>query len=224
MYKLKQSETQERYKSLGYTMDSLANVSGIKANTLKSWFRKDGNERNPDAENLKKLSSVLKCKIEDIADIDPEFSSSNNEIEGVTMVPVVDIKAGAGAEGLLPDFVTHERVPIWSKFLNGINPKNLAIFQVVGDSMEPTIRPDDWVVIDMVNGRQFDPVDAIYLINRDGSIQIKRLSFKGSKGIDIVSDNKEYRAENTITDNIELFVIGKLYRHIRTLGALAIKD
>lgn len=223
MYKLKQSETQERYKSLGYTMDSLAIASGIKSNTLKSWFRKDGNARNPDSENLKKLCKVLKCSVEDIAEIDPAFQNSS-DFDGVTMIPMVDIKAGAGAEGLLPDFITSERVPIWTKFLNGINPKNLAIFQVVGDSMAPDINPDDWVMIDMVNGRHFDPVDAIYLINRDGSIQIKRLAFKGAKGIDIISTNKEYRIENTIADNIELFVIGKLYRHIRTLGALAIKD
>ena len=173
--------------------------------------------------------SIL-TKIAKILDVDVDYLTGSQDnkkigmVDNITMVPVVDIKAGAGAEGLMPDFITSERVPIWSKFLNGINPNNLAIFQVVGDSMMPTIMPDDWVMIDMVNGRQFEQVDAIYIIYRDGSIQIKRLAFKGNKGVDIISDNKEYRIENTVNDGIELFVIGKPYRHIRTLGALAIKE
>lgn len=224
MYKLKQVEAQERYKALGFTMDSLAIHSGIKANTLKSWFRKDGNERNPDSENLKKLIKVLKCNINDIAEIDPEFETgTDHSLDVITFIPMVNIAAGAGAEGLLPDLITEERIPIWTKLLNGVNPKNLTMFQVVGDSMETTIRPDDWVIIDMVNGREFHPVDGIYLINKDGSIQIKRLHFKGAKGVDIISDNKEYPVENTAADQIDMFVIGKLYRHVRTLGSLAEK-
>lgn len=223
MYKLKQEEFKRRYKEAGYKQDTIAKKLGVSLDAVKNWTRKDGNARIPDNDNIKAIAKALKCSVEDIAEIDPAFKNKD-DFDGITMLPIVDIKAGAGAEGLLPDFITHERVPIWSKFLNGINPKNLAIFQVVGDSMAPDINPDDWVMIDMVNGRYFEPVDAIYLINRDGSIQIKRLAFKGAKGIDIISTNKEYRTENTIDDNIELFVIGKLYRHIRTLGALAIKE
>lgn len=222
MYKFKREEFRKLYKSKGVTYEDLSLILGIPFDTIASWMRKDG-KRQPNDENIRILAKYFKCRIEQIADIDEDFIPESSP-QNVTMVPVVDIKAGAGAEGLMPDFITHERVPIWSKFLNGINPNNLAIFQVVGDSMMPTIMPDDWVMIDMVNGRQFEPVDAIYLINRDGSIQIKRLAFKGNKGVDIISDNKEYRVENTVNDGIELFVIGKLYRHIRTLGALAIKE
>lgn len=201
----------------------LVKLLGESQSAISKWLSENEDIRND-------IPITILAKIAKIIDVDVEYligTQEQKKIEqsnNVTMVPMVDIKAGAGAEGLLPDFITSERVPIWTKFLNGINPKNLAIFQVVGDSMAPDINPDDWVMIDMVNGRHFDPVDAIYLINRDGSIQIKRLAFKGAKGIDIISKNTDYRVENTIDDNIELFVIGKLYRHIRTLGALAIKD
>lgn len=201
----------------------LVKLLGESQSAISKWLSENEDIRND-------IPITILAKIAKIIDVDVEYligTQEQKKIEqsnNVTMVPMVDIKAGAGAEGLLPDFITSERVPIWTKFLNGTNPKNLAIFQVVGDSMAPDINPDDWVMIDMVNGRHFDPVDAIYLINRDGSIQIKRLAFKGAKGIDIISTNKEYRIENTIADNIELFVIGKLYRHIRTLGALAIQE
>lgn len=223
LYNLKRDNFKEIYKAKGFKQPDVAKGIGVSLDTVKSWTR-TGSTISPDETNIKSLIKFLQCRIEDIAEIDPAFVQNNDEFDDIIMVPMVNIKAGAGAEGLLPDFISSERIPIWTKLLNGVNPKNLTMFQVVGDSMAPDISPDDWVMIDMVNGRHFDPVDAIYLINRDGSIQIKRLAFKGAKGIDIISTNKEYRIENTITDNIELFVIGKLYRHIRTLGALAIKE
>lgn len=207
----------------GIKQKDLVKLLGESQSAISKWLSENENTRND-------IPISILTKISKILDVDVEYligTQDSKKIEvsnNVTMLPIVDIKAGAGAEGLLPDFITHERVPIWSKFLNGVNPKNITIFQVVGDSMADTIMPDDWVMIDMVNGRQFEPVDAIYLINRDGSIQIKRLAFKGNKGVDIISDNKEYRVENTVNDGIELFVIGKLYRHIRTLGSLAIKE
>lgn len=217
------SRIRSEMELLGLKQKDVVKFLGESQSAVSKWLSENEETRNSiPISILTKISELLNVDVAYLIGV--QDSKKADIVDGISMVPIVDIKAGAGAEGLLPDFITHERVPIWSKFLNGINPNNLAIFQVVGDSMEPTIRPDDWVVIDMVNGRQFEPVDAIYLINRDGSIQIKRLAFKGSKGIDIISDNKEYRAENTITDNIELFVIGKLYRHIRTLGALAIQE
>jgi phage repressor protein C with HTH and peptisase S24 domain len=223
MYKFNRELFKKICKDKGITYEDISKGTGISESGIASWMRAD-EKRQPNDKNIKILSKFLNIKINEIATLDPEFDKKpSNNLDVITYIPMVNVAAGAGAEGLLPDLITEERIPIWTKLLNGVNPKNLTIFQVVGDSMETTIRPDDWVIIDMVNGRDFHEVDGIYLINKDGSIQIKRLQFKGVKGVDIISDNKEYQIENTANDQIDMFVIGKLYRHVRTLGSLAEK-
>ncbi|MDM5264762.1 XRE family transcriptional regulator [Sulfurovum sp. XTW-4] len=175
---------------------------------------------------LAKISDILDVDIkyllcmqdEKKKSIDTSFNSSMFE-----MINYVDLRAGAGAEVILHEYIESEPIPIAKQFLNGVSPKNIVVMKVVGDSMEPTIKPDEFVMVDMVNGRQFHPVDGVYLINKDGTIQIKRLHFKGDKGIDIISDNSAYPKENTINDAINLEVIGKLFKQIKNLGALAIK-
>lgn len=207
---------------LGIKQKDMVKRLGENQSAVAKWLSENDDIRNDiPISVLSKIAYILNVDVayligsQDEKRIDPS--------NGVTFIPVVNIAAGAGAEGLLPEYITEERVPIWTKFLNGINPKNLSIFQVVGDSMEPTIRPEDWVIVDMVNSRSVEMVDSIYLISKDGSIQIKRLHFRGSKGVDIISDNKEYPTENTILNNIELHILGKLYKHVRSLGSLAEK-
>jgi len=144
-------------------------------------------------------------------------------------IPIVNVNAGAGSLGVYPDFIDKtEKLPIASKFLNGVNPEFLSIIQVSGDSMHPTIKDKDWLIVDMIsNGksyRQFEKVSGIYVIAKDGGIQVKRLEFKGSRGVDIISDNTMYSKENTINDNIEIFIIGKVFKHISDLGSLVISN
>lgn len=145
-----------------------------------------------------------------------------------TMLRSYNVKAGAGAEGYLPDTLESTRLPVSNKLLNGANPEFLHIIQVAGDSMQPTISDNDWLIVDMVSDgkvdRVFEKVNGIYLINRDGIIQIKRLEFLGNKGIDIISDNPIYETKNTIKDSIELEIIGKLFKQIKDLGSLTIKE
>lgn len=144
-----------------------------------------------------------------------------------TMLQSYNIKAGAGAECLLPTAFEATRIPVANQLLNGCNTDFLHIIQVLGDSMEPTISSNDWLIIDMVsNGeieRMFENINGIYLINRDGIIQIKRLDFLGNKGIDIISDNSIYPTKNTLIDGIEIEIIGKLFKQVKDLGSLALK-
>jgi phage repressor protein C with HTH and peptisase S24 domain len=148
--------------------------------------------------------------------------------QNYTMLLSYNVQAGAGADGYLPDILESTKMPISNQFLNGCNTDFLHIIQVAGDSMYPTISDNDWLIVDMVSDgkvdRVFEKVNGIYLINRDGMIQIKRLEFLGNKGVDIISDNSMYETKNTISDSIELEVIGKLFKQMKDLGALTIKE
>lgn len=186
------------------------------------------------------LPNTILLKIAKLLDVDPEYLVGmqdekrtiyfNNPNFSTPIPLVTNTMAGAGSQGIIPDIVHAERLPVSNRFLNGANPEYLSILQVAGDSMMPTIMPNDWVIIDMVTStdgtrtRAFEKIDGIYLINKDGSIQIKRLEFKGDRGVDIISDNTAYSRENTMRDGIELYIVGKLFKHIHDLGALAIKE
>lgn len=182
--------------------------------------------RFPDAEHYPLIAKALDVKLPILFGIREQQTHVNNP--DFTMLLSYNVKAGAGAEGYLPDTLESTKLPVSNKLLNGCNTEFLHIIQVAGDSMQPTISDNDWLIIDMVsNGkvdRVFEKVNGVYLINRDGLIQIKRLEFLGNKGVDIISDNQAYETKNNIKDSIELEILGKLFKQIKDLGSLAIKE
>lgn len=141
-----------------------------------------------------------------------------------TILHYYDGAIGAGSSGVIDDSMFEEiELPI-TILPDSIvkNPSNFVMFKIVGDSMNPTLKENDWVIIDMVNNRSFYEVDGIYLCNIDSSYQIKRLQFKGTKGIEIISDNKNYSNINSM--QCDLFeIIGKLHTIINIGSGLALK-
>lgn len=179
---------------------------------------------------LAKISDLLNVDIKYLLCMQEEKQKINHTAnnEDYTMLLSYDIRAGAGAEGYLPDMPESTKIPVANKLLNGSNPDFLHIIQVAGDSMEPTISDSDWLIVDMIsNGktnRMFEKVPGIYLVNIDGYIQIKRLEFRGTKGVDIISDNQIYTRRNTLEDNLDLEILGKLFKQVKDLGALTITN
>lgn len=150
------------------------------------------------------------------------FESSSEEDSYI--LEVYNGAVGAGSEGVIEE-ADSKKIRVSKAFVldANIKPENLMMFKVVGDSMEPTISMNDWVIIDMANGRSFYEVDGIYLINIDDTLQIKRLHFRGKKGIDIISDNEKFPKLNSLNDCDRVTVIGKLYTHIKIGSGLALK-
>jgi len=183
---------------------------------------------NDEITNINNIEEIVRTEIANNPDKYTDLINNPINNQNFSMLLSYNIKAGAGAEGFLPDTLEATKIPISNKFLNGSNADFLHIIQVAGDSMYPTVSDNDWLIIDMVsNGetcRQFEKVNGIYLINRDGLVQIKRLEFLGKKGIDIISDNQAYETKNTIKDHIELEIIGKLFKQVKDLGSLTITE
>jgi len=213
-----------KYKNNKEFMIDINNLGvSVKEDAIKKW--RQGNS-TPKTVDIATICKLLNIDVYELLYIESMSKPANNQ--EYTLLTSYNVKAGAGAEGFLPDTLESTKLPVSNQFLNGCNPEFLHIIQVAGDSMQPTIRPNDWLIIDMVsNGimnRQFEKVDGIYLISKDGSIQIKRLAFRGTKGVDIISDNPMYPVENDLDRSIELVILGKLFKHVQDLGALAIKE
>jgi hypothetical protein len=79
--------------------------------------------------------------------------------------------------------------PAARKLIGGDDPTNVRIFAMPGDSMAPTIGPQDLTFIDLAVST-FDR-DGIYLFSFGDSTFLKRLQRVGSK-VAVISDNAAY--------------------------------
>lgn len=153
-----------------------------------------------------------------------ESKSINNSNTMGIEIRKYDGAIGAGSFGIMDEtLISTTFLP--NGIFNGNTPKNtkhLMAFEVAGDSMSPIIEERNWVIIDMVDGREYNPVDGIYLCNIDSSYQIKRLQFMGTRGVKIISENQNY--ETLDSNDCSVFeVIGKLFTIIKIGSGLALK-
>jgi len=85
-----------------------------------------------------------------------------------------------------------------------LSPSNLAVIEVSGDSMEPTLHSGDSVLLDM--GAQQLKDGSIYTLRRGGELLVKRLRQQGTSWL-IVSDNLAYPVE-PLDENVD--VLGRV--------------
>lgn len=124
------------------------------------------------------------------------------------MVPAYDVRASAGNGSLVEqtNIIYHMSFRSeWLKRVTNAPIDKLAVISVVGDSMEPTLSPDDTVLVDTTklhpNG------DGIYVIAYDGMLYVKRIRIDPvRKMAQIVSDNPAYPpVENLKPDEVHVF-------------------
>ncbi len=108
-------------------------------------------------------------------------------------IDLLNVRAGAG-EGIYNYVIeTVDTISLDKSFFRTpINTNKIKGIQVDGDSMEPTLRDGDYVLID--ENINFG-TNGIYTIQYGGQILIKRLQFKMDGTILIISDNDKYDKE-----------------------------
>ena len=195
-------------------ISSVAKILGVDESTIMSgtyhgknvFFYNDEKgkyEYNPDGTDIKENDFT-------------ELSSGIN-------IRKYDGAVGAGSFGVIDESFISETFLPYGIFSGNMpkNTKHLMAFEVAGDSMSPVIDERNWVIIDMVDGREYCPVDGIYLCNIDSSYQIKRLQFLG-KRVKIISENPNY--ETIDSSDCDVFeVVGKLFTVIKIGSGLVLK-
>lgn len=97
----------------------------------------------------------------------------------------------------------------WLENELGVNPKDLAMLTVRGDSMEPNIWDGDIVLIDTSVNQITD--DAVYVLRRHRYLVVKRLQRTFDGGIKIKSDHSVYDDECVShTDSKRIDIIGRV--------------
>ena len=114
-----------------------------------------------------------------------------------------DINASAGGGAINFD-ENYEIIYLDKKIID----KNLDAINVIGDSMEPTIKDGSIIFIDrndtnIING-------GIFVISTPAGVFVKRVRLKSNGEIELISDNKAYLPE-TISGN-EIKIIGKVVK------------
>lgn len=116
------------------------------------------------------------------------------------LVPRLDIKASAGNGALAIDEEVIDFLAFQASWLRSrnINPDRARVMTAKGDSMEPTIRDGDVLLVDTSIDRVRD--NALYIIVFEGLVFVKRIHMKIDGSILLISDNQLYPPETVTSD------------------------
>ncbi|WP_066793537.1 S24 family peptidase [Sphingomonas soli] len=113
----------------------------------------------------------------------------------LTLIPRFAVLASAGAGSMVDGELSVGQYgfdPRWLRSLTSSRPEQLSIISVTGDSMSPLLNDGDDVLVDSASAAQ-RLRDGVYVLRRDDTLMIKRLSLHpGSGTLTIASDNPAY--------------------------------
>jgi hypothetical protein len=135
----------------------------------------------------------------------------DEEGETLISVPVLDVRASAGPGAFADDERTRSRMRFDPSWLRGLrlDPAQLSVIQVVGDSMSPTLDDGDDILVDRGDAAP-GLRDGIYVLRLDGALNVKRLIVDRARGrVSVKSDNPAYTSWPTL-DLSRLDVIGRV--------------
>ena len=118
------------------------------------------------------------------------------------------INASCGGGGFEDDNIEYSYIKLNKETLEKLgysNNNGLEAIKVVGDSMYPTLKDKELILIDR-NKNKYNS-NSIFLVNTTNGLFVKRLKIHGDK-IDLISDNKEY--SNLILCVDEVLILGKV--------------
>lgn len=128
------------------------------------------------------------------------------------LVPRYDVAASMGNGSVIHSEQVVDHLAFreeWVRTELGTNPKNLILISAIGDSMEPTLRAGDLLLIDRNN--EGVKQDAIYAFSTNGELRVKRMQLKIDGSVVVKSDNPQYEAEILNSEQAHsLRVIGRV--------------
>ena len=159
--------------------------------TLNHWINKT---RAPGIDALQPVFDALGWKV--------HFPSE--DLSEYELIPKTSARAGAGSSHLIED--EQEGLYAFRKdFLGGLHiSKNSVLLDVLGDSMEPTLRSGDTILVDRSDIEIHD--GQIYLVGFQQQLLVKRL-FRTVEGVALKSDNPAYMTTAIPQEYMDDFVV-----------------
>lgn len=166
-------------------------------------------ERKLAPEWLKKLSAVLGCSpldiLPDLNTVAPAVQPSQNSVN----IAIISAAAccGVGIENFSENVIGFWQIPKTEfQTITFANPESVKMLRVFGDSMEPTLKDGDWVLVD--TSRNAVDSDGMFLIRMTSGLAVKRIQNTIGSDIVIKSDNPKY--DKITASASDVFVVGKV--------------
>lgn len=169
----------------------LAKLLEVSDRTIRKWM--SGTE--PARNYLERLSERLNVNAEWlVTGQGPMYRGETvDSAEAYARIPLYDVQARAGEGGMVDSEEVEELVIFsreWIRTELRANPSSLSLIYVGGDSMEPTFRPGDVVLVD--HSQAESGTDGIYVLRRDGHLLVKRIQWLSLTSLKLISDNAIY--------------------------------
>tara|TARA_R110002050_G_scaffold269917_1_gene412456 strand:+ start:65239 stop:66072 length:834 start_codon:yes stop_codon:yes gene_type:complete len=119
--------------------------------------------------------------------------TSENYMEAFAHIPLYEVKAAAGNGVEVHTEEVIDSLAFKNEWIHNelhVNPSHLYLIYVEGESMEPSLRPGDVILVDHSDNTARR--DGIYVLRMDGALLVKRLQRLPGAKIKVSSDNPIY--------------------------------
>jgi hypothetical protein len=129
---------------------------------------------------------------------------------GLRLIPKLAVGASAGPGAMHDGEALAGKIGFDEKWLRklGVEPKQLSLIRVEGDSMLPTLADGDDIMVDRAAANA--PLrDGIHVIRMDDVLMVKRLARRPAGRLSVLSDNPAY-PDWADVDGVGVTVVGRV--------------
>lgn len=194
------------------TAKEVADAVGVRTQTIYNWMNAKSLPRY--GEVLERVAKFFDVPVLYLLTDENEEAKAVVSEEGYVLIPHLEASAACGAGFINGDFLPMVKlIKVGMEWLRihapYANYRNLNILTAEGDSMLPTIKPGDLILIDRSDTQV--RFDGLYVFTKDDSLFLKRIQKLGN-GLRILSDNSSVYPPFEITGSEaqEVRILGKV--------------
>ena len=184
---------EELIRENGHDFAAISKMLGKNAAYIQQYIRR-GSPRKLDEEDRRRLAEFYGVEehLLGAPAVRESRRSRSARSDGLLRIKQLQVGASAGPGSLADDEYAESMGfgPKWLRRL-GIDPANLSLIVVDGDSMDPTLGDGDDIMVD--HSAASRPLrDGIYVLRMDDVLLVKRVAMGPSGKLSIRSDNPQY--------------------------------
>lgn len=195
---------------------AVSEAAGVPLSTLNTYLAGTAEPKVTIAVRLAQALAVPLVDLLDGRDGDEDTGTgmpqSGTQIRGdAVAIPILDVYVSAGPGYENEAARGSEALPFPRSLLRqlGVREKHARFMVARGDSMIPTIKDGDLVLVDNSFTRAKD--EGVYVVVVGNGLRIKRIAFGWQGAINLLSDNEQYPPEKVEAPEAEsLRVVGKV--------------